>query len=163
MTSEERGRPFDDKKARGYLAAWMSTMEHPELRWAWMAACGIIELYAELCTTRKKSLADSRREQWRDWFDCWGEGDGEAHYGIIGAMQEVENAVPLEHWDSFCVTLDHAREIGDTGLMPTSESTLRLRKRSAVATPEPAKPAAVGLRLVVNNTPTTPTHQGTHR
>lgn len=152
MASEEHSRPFDDRKAMGYIDKWVSTVAHPELTWAWDVACGVIELYAALSTTRKKSLAACRREQWFDWFASWDEGD--AHFGIRGAKEEVENAIPLEHWDSFCVTLDQARQIGETGRMPTDDSTPRREKPSAVPPNPavvPAKPAAVALKLVVNN------------
>ena len=154
MASEGSCAPFDYRKAWGYMDKWVSTVAHPELVWAWSAACGVIDLYAALSTTRSKSLTACRSEQWLDWFEAWDEGD--AHHGIHGAKQEMANAIPLEHWASFCVTLDHARQIGETGRMPTGES----KRRPAPPSQAPVAPAAtaekprvVVLKLVVNNVP----------
>jgi hypothetical protein len=149
VESEEPQRPFEHRKASEYIDAWVSTVAHPEVVWAWDAARSIIELYATLGVTRKKSLEVCRREQWVDWFASWWEGD--AHFGIHGAVQELAHAIPHEHMDSFWVTLDHARQIGETGRMPTDDLPLRARPPGSVAKVEPDRPPAVVLKLVVNN------------
>ncbi len=93
MTDNKPQPPFRYDLAQKWLAGWVSTVNHPELGWAWNTLVGVIDVYAMYSLTPKEGMQEKRAEFWNDWFASWGE-EGEAHHGIYGMMQEFANACP---------------------------------------------------------------------
>lgn len=141
MPSQEETVLFHDRPAVTYLDRWIATVDHPQLNWAWDIVQDLVDLYARANVTGEQSFAAARREMWRDWFATWVEGD--AHFGIHGAMQELQNACPPERYEELLLTLEACVQIGETGKLPTRS------RRSRVGTKPP--PPAPRLSLVVDN------------
>lgn len=139
----EEHKSFDYEKAKQWVFGWVVTVDNPQLTWSWDVVVGIIDVYAAANLTPKNSMSANRRELWHDWFNAW--QDGEAHYGIHGAMQEFANACPEEYMSHQVITLNEAYEIGmNRKLVPKGKK----REKPEV------KPTAPMLRVVVDNTAT---------
>lgn len=144
MSNENEFDPkkFDDAKARRWLGSWVSTVDNPQLTWAWDAVAGVIDVYAALNLTRENTLESNRRELWHDWFSSW--DGGEAHYGVHGVMQEFAFACPEEIATQQLLTVEEAFDIG-RGKSPSATHPSRRKAPKE-------KPS--GLRIVVDNTNT---------
>lgn len=131
-------KKFDYDKATRWLGAWVLTVDHPTLTWAWEVTSGTIDAYAVANLTPKTPMRVNRAELWYDWFMSWEGGD--AHYGIHGVMQEFAHACPEEAVSQQLVTVSEAFDIGKGNKVTTRRSKSKA----------PAEKAT--LRVVVDNT-----------
>jgi hypothetical protein len=140
---EDEFTSFDFDRAKKWVASWVSTVNHPQLTWAWDVTVGCIDVYAAMNLTADTTMTRNRKEYWYDWFNAW--QDGDAHWGIHGLMQEFAHACPEEYQSNQVITLNEAYDIG-MGRKLTPKGGKKPRKA-----PE-TKPVAPTLRVVVDNT-----------
>jgi hypothetical protein len=151
MSNEnDEAKGFDYEKATRWVNAWVATVDHPNLTWAWDVTVGVIDVYATMNLTRDNTVTANRKEMWFDWFNAWEEGD--AHWGIHGMMEEFAHACPEEAQAEQVITLNEAYEIG-MGRKLAPKGGKKPRKAPEV------KPAAPALRVVVDNTTKTTTRK----
>lgn len=148
-TSTER---FDHRRAVAWLNGWVATADEPELQWAWEAAVAIVDVYARLgvgCEeprdgeSPEEQLRRHADEQWADWFASWEEGD--AHFGVHGAVQEFAFACPPELVGDQLRVVQEAWDHG-WGRLPQVPKRTRRATRSAAATAPPPQPALTLIR-----------------
>jgi hypothetical protein len=141
MPNDEQTTIFHDRPAVTYLSRWIATVDDPQLNWAWDIVQEIVDLYARANHGGEVAFIAARREMWRDWFAVW--DDGDAHFGVHGAMAELQHACPAERYEELLLTLEESVQIGETGKLPT-----RSRRPRVGAKPPPPAPR---LSLVVDN------------
>jgi hypothetical protein len=141
MSGNEETMTFHDRQAVNYLGRWIDTVDDPQLNWAWDIVQEVIDVYARSRVTAGVSFPAARREMWRDWFAAWDEG--EAHFGVHGAMTELQHACPADRYEELLITLDESVRIGETGKLPVRPRRARVGEKTPAAAPR--------LRLVIDN------------
>jgi hypothetical protein len=142
MSENDEFKSFDHERARRWVAAWVSTVDHPQLTWAWDVVVAVIDVYATMNLSPDNTMTLNRKELWYDWFNAWQEGD--AHWGVHGVMQEFAHACPEEHVEHQLLTLNEAYDIGMGRKLAPKGGKKRQKPEE--------KPAAPTLRVVVDNT-----------
>ena len=149
--NEDDKQTFDYVKARRAVDLWVDHLNDKHINWAWEIFIGTADVYANMNTGTGAKFSESIAAVYYDFFDAWHEGT--AHYGIIGIMQEFQEACPEEHKEDQERIMTLAWEAGKTGVgVPKAQckcfsKTVGTKYRPVVERP-PEKPKTAGLKLI---------------